>query len=450
MPNPYASMRLLARSDADIFLQTFLADDGRLLLTIAMALFLSYVLFMLSSVVISVVAPRQRAATGPAHERAAGGSSGDSLADQEVTIEWRTVPKRQRIVVLIPAHNEEASIAATIEAILAQGRPADQVVVIPNGCTDNTASIAREYPVTVMELPMLEHRKSEALNRAWFAHARDADVVACLDADTVLPPNALRDWAGEMAQDPRLGGSSSKFTMQQAGLLPRLQKAEFATWTQTSLDRGQTSVLAGTGAAISGDVLRQVAARDDRDGPWSYTSATEDFELTYRIRELHYYCRVSPTVRAYTDSMPTVRALWGQRMKWQVGTVEDLLTFGFNRLTARDWIQQALGLLNGFSRLLWVSVIVGALALGVLNVIWFWWVLPFLFITLDVKRALRIPHRTWKDVLVAATLLPNEVFMWLRAAWFAASWVHVIRKKITNHGGTDLWAAQYAAEGVQK
>ncbi len=354
-----------------------------------------------------------------------------------------------RMVVLVPAYNEAGSIGATLDGLMIQTRAADRIVVIPNGCTDDTAREARKYPVTVMELPRLEHRKSEALNRAWAQHASDADVVVCLDADTVLPPNALAAWEREFSDESGalLGGSSSKFTMQDPGLLSRMQKAEFATWTDTALRRGRTSVLAGTGCAINNAVLRQIAAREDRDGPWVYTSQVEDFELTYRIRELGYICQVSPKVRAYTDSMKSVRALWGQRMKWQVGTVEDLLDLGINRLTLRDWAQQAMGLLGVFLKLLWITVIVLSLALGVFEFVLFWWLVPLLFVALDVKRALRIPHRDWKDVVLAATFFPQEIFMWLRSGWFIASWWAVLTSKITRRR-IDRWEAQYTAEEI--
>lgn len=354
-----------------------------------------------------------------------------------------------RVVVLVPAFNEAGSIGATLDGLMSQERPADLVVVVPNGCTDATAWEARKYPVTVMELPRLEHRKSEALNRAWAEYASDADVVVCLDADTVLPPNALASWEREFADETGalLGGSSSKFTMQDPGLLSRLQKAEFATWTDTALRRGRTSVLAGTGCAINNAVLRQIAARDDREGPWVYTSQVEDFELTYRIRELGYICQVSPDVRAYTDSMKSIKALWGQRMKWQVGTVEDLLDLGVNRLTLRDWAQQAMGLLGVFLKLLWIAVIVLAVALNVFHVVLFWWLVPILFVALDIKRALRIPHRDWKDILIAATFFPQELFMWLRFGWFLASWSAVLKTKITRRR-IDRWEAQYTAEEI--
>jgi biofilm PGA synthesis N-glycosyltransferase PgaC len=367
----------------------------------------------------------------------------------DTTVHSGVPVSRLRVVVLVPAYNEAGSIGATLDGLMRQDRPADLIVVVPNGCTDSTAREARKYPVTVMELPRLEHRKSEALNRAWAEYAYDADVLVCLDADTVLPPNALAAWEAEFSGAERvlLGGSSSKFTMQDPGLLSRLQKAEFATWTDTALRRGRTSVLAGTGCAINNAVLRQIAARDDREGPWVYTSQVEDFELTYRIRELGYVCQVSPEVRAYTDSMKSIKALWGQRMKWQVGTVEDLLDLGLNRLTLRDWAQQAMGLLGVFLKLLWIAVMVLSLTLGVFQVVLFWWLVPILFVALDVKRALRIPHWDWKDVLIAATFFPQELFMWLRSGWFLASWSAVLTTKITRRR-IDRWEAQYTAEEI--
>jgi len=367
------------------------------------------------------------------------------------------VPETLHVVTLIPAHNEAADIASTIEALLAQHRSSDQIVVIPNGCTDDTAEIARRYPVTVMELPALPHKKSEALNLAWHQFARTAGLVICLDGDTILPPNAIGEWEQEFLRDSPagnkgngsrpLGGSSSKFTMLGGHFLTRLQRAEFARWTDTALRRGWTSVLAGTGCAISGRALRQIADRDDRDGPWTYTSQVEDFELTYAIRKLGYRCQVSPQVRAYTDSMKSVRALWGQRMKWQCGTVEDLLTIGVNRLTVVDWWQQFAGLGAALSRILWVLVVIAQIIVGQFHFVLFWWCVPLLFAAVDLRAAFRIPHRDRKDVVFAALLLPAEFFAWLRAGWFLAAWFDVLKSRITGNR-KDRWKMQYAAEGL--
>lgn len=359
------------------------------------------------------------------------------------------------IVALVPAHNEAGSIAATLEALLAQDRVPDTIVVIPNGCVDDTAEIARRYPVVVEELPRLPHRKSQALNIAWQRYAVDADVVICLDADTILPPNAIGDWETEfdlqkrtnLRKYGRLGGSSSKFTMLGTDFLTRLQRAEFARWTDTALRRGWTSVLAGTGCAISGQALREVVALDERDGPWSYDSQVEDFELTYQIRKLGYYCQVSPTVRAYTDSMKTVKALWGQRMKWQVGTVEDLLRIGVDRFTLLDWWQQVAGMFAAFTRVLWITLIVLLIAVGRLHIYPIWFLATIIFVAVDVKAALRIPHRDKVDVIMSFLIIPAEIFANLRAGWFIAAWWSVLTGLVTGKR-KDRWQMQYAAEGM--
>ena len=355
-----------------------------------------------------------------------------------------------KIVVLVPAYNEEESIGATIEALLVQERTPDQIVIVPNGCRDNTAQIAREYSsstLTVYELPRLEHKKSEALNRAWATYGRDADIVICLDADTILPPNAVGDWEREFLEDESLGGSSSKFTMLGGNFWTRLQRSEFAKWTDTALRRGYTTVLAGTGCAISGRALREVVDETGRVGPWSYDSQVEDFELTYQIRLRGYRCQVSPTVRAYTDSMKNLKALWGQRMKWQVGTVEDLLALGVNRLTWLDWRQQAIGIFMAMIRILWILLIAVLAWTDLLHFSLIWWlIVPILFSLGEGLMTFRIPRRDKWDVVYGFAIVPSEVFATVRSAWFLAAWWEVLWSKVTG-GRKDRWSLQYAAEG---
>jgi len=360
-------------------------------------------------------------------------------------------PRKQyrKIVALIPAYNEQASIVATVESLHNQTRPPDLIVVAANNCTDRTVELARAIPGTVVEdlqFPDMKAKaKAHALNYAWDKYAKDAYMVIGLDADTVMPPNAVADWLHEMETSPDLGGSSSQFTMLGDDWLTRLQRSEFSRWSQTSIKKGFTSVLAGTGCAIRGEAMREVAMLPDREGPWSYTSAVEDFELTYQVRRHGWRCQVSPTVPAYTDSMKTIHALWGQRMKWSVGTVRDLLGFGFNKLTYRDWGQQALGLLSAFIRILWVLLWVAGGITGELHPNWTWWVFTGYFAVMDFIASMKIPGRDKTDVLMAVLLVPNELFSWIRAGWFLASWWSVLTGRDKNR---NLWAAQYSAEGL--
>jgi cellulose synthase/poly-beta-1,6-N-acetylglucosamine synthase-like glycosyltransferase len=400
----------------------------------------------------------------------------DELFDWSKLEPWNGSSGAWVLTVLIAAHNEEQSIGATLDSVLAQERQADRIVVAADNCIDATVAIARSKPgVFVFETVDNTHKKPGALNQAWSRTRKGTDLYVCIDADTILPPNALGDWETEFKGDPAMAGCSAKFTMlspqelsrlaetgvvpDSAGELPelnwrermwcRVQKAEFAKWTDTAMSRkGRwTSVLAGTACAIRaealGDVVALRAASGDEAVPWTYDSEVEDFELTYRFREMGLYCRVSAEVRAYTGAMLTLRTLWAQRLKWQVGTVRDLRKIGLNELTLVDWWQQFLGLVSAMLRVSWVLLFgVAILLTGRVELFRWWWVLPLVFVACDVREAIRIPHRTTADVLTAAVLVPQEIFAWIRAAWFTWSWIEVLSGR-----KVDRWALQIAAEG---
>ena len=214
------------------------------------------------------------------------------------------------------------------------------------------------------------------------------------------------------------------------------------------LKRGWTSVLGGAAAALRKSVLDRIAALGDgRHGPWTHKSLVEDFELTYRIHSLGYSCRISPEVRAYTDSMKTLRSLWGQRMKWQVGTAAELLKVGINRVSLLQWFSQVQGFLIVIIRLIWLYLLVIGIFSGHLSfdLWWLWIFVPVIITANELKHAMRIPHRDRWDLILVATIMPLELFSWLRMAWFAAGWWKAVTSRITGRS-KDWWGMQYQAE----
>ena len=137
-------------------------------------------------------------------------------------------------------------------------------------------------------------------------------------------------------------------------------------------------------------------------------------------------------------------------MKWQVGTIEDLLKIGVNRLTVMDWFQQLSGMFSAFARYLWVAVILTLCLVGHLRFQWLWWVaVPLFFVVLQVKHAHRIPHRDRVDVLYAFLIIPSEAFAWLRAGWFTAAWIQAPVDLIRGRH-KDRWGLQYRAEAFRR
>ena len=101
--------------------------------------------------------------------------------------------------VVIPAHNEAATIGRCLDALAAGVAPGEiEVVVVCNGCTDTTAWLARQshHPITVLELDAPS--KIEALR------AGEQAVIALprlfLDADVVLGGQAAKALLTRLAE----------------------------------------------------------------------------------------------------------------------------------------------------------------------------------------------------------------------------------------------------------
>ncbi|HZZ42250.1 MAG TPA: glycosyltransferase, partial [Tepidisphaeraceae bacterium] len=73
---------------------------------------------------------------------------------------------RPPLAILIPAHNEQTGLPATLTSITPQLLPHDRILVVADNCTDATADVARQFPqTTVLERQDPLHRgKGNALD----------------------------------------------------------------------------------------------------------------------------------------------------------------------------------------------------------------------------------------------------------------------------------------------
>lgn len=86
-----------------------------------------------------------------------------------------------RVAAVIPAYNEAANIARVLRPVV-RSSAVHEVVVVCDGCEDNTAVVARRFSVQVVELP-----RNVGKGGAMMAGVRhtDAPVILFLDADLV-------------------------------------------------------------------------------------------------------------------------------------------------------------------------------------------------------------------------------------------------------------------------
>jgi hyaluronan synthase len=112
------------------------------------------------------------------------------------------------VAIVMPAFNEEEAIGASLRSLLAVDYPAAklEIVAVDDGSTDGTRAVLRrvaeEHPrVRVIEFP--ENRGKRAAMAAGIRETK-AEIVAFVDSDSVLEPDAVRRIVQGFA-DPKVG-----------------------------------------------------------------------------------------------------------------------------------------------------------------------------------------------------------------------------------------------------
>lgn len=224
------------------------------------------------------------------------------------------------VSVIVPAYNEEINAIRTVRSLLASDYPALEILFVDDGSTDNTyervrAAFASEPRVRVLTKP--NGGKASALNFG-IARARGT-ILVCIDADTILLPNAIRCLVAPFA-DTGLGAVAGNVQVGNAhNALTRFQSIEYVT--SQNVDRRAYAVLncitvvPGAIGAFRRDVVRQV-------GGFTTDTLAEDCDLTIRILRAGYRVTTANEAIAITEAPETLPMLFKQRVRWCYGIMQ--------------------------------------------------------------------------------------------------------------------------------
>ena len=104
-----------------------------------------------------------------------------------------------KVSVVIAAFNEEEYIGRCLDALNSQKVKADEVIVVDNNSTDNTARIAKEKGVRVIK----ESKQGASYARNKGFDTATGDIILRTDADTIVPKNWVMTMKKHFA-DPKV------------------------------------------------------------------------------------------------------------------------------------------------------------------------------------------------------------------------------------------------------
>jgi GT2 family glycosyltransferase len=248
------------------------------------------------------------------------------------------------VVVLVPAHDEEDTIAHCVQAFESQTYPRErfQVVVIADNCTDGTAAVAAKAGAEVLVRNEPDSRgKGRALRWAFdelLARDEQPDAFVVVDADSTPDPGLLtglvsRLEAGAMAVqgESLIAGDGSPAQELRAAAFLLVNRARPTGRSMLGLPAN----LAGNGMLFSRELLLE--------RPWTAFSSTEDVEYGLSLRAAGIRPVFARGAIVWSPAAPHGRAAEAQELRWEGGKLHLARTLA-PRLLAKGQVDAAIEL----------------------------------------------------------------------------------------------------------
>ncbi|HEX9052739.1 MAG TPA: glycosyltransferase family 2 protein, partial [Anaeromyxobacter sp.] len=225
-----------------------------------------------------------------------------------------------RFDVVVPAHDEEKGVAATVRSLLGMDYPPElfRVRVVADNCRDGTAERARAAGAEVLvRRDPGRPGKGHALAFAFERSLADgfADAVAVVDADATVSPDLLRAFSARLAAGARAVQSENLVGNPGASWRTCLLAVAFAlihTVRSVARERlGLSCGLSGTGMCFTTSLLREVPNRA--------ASLAEDLEYGIALALAGHRVAYAGEAFVRSDMSPSAAGGRSQRARWEDG-----------------------------------------------------------------------------------------------------------------------------------
>ena len=218
---------------------------------------------------------------------------------------------------VIPAYNEETSVADTVTSLFAQTTSPAVVLVVDDCSTDGTAAAAAGAKVITAPA----NTGSKAGAQTFALNYIDTDYTMAIDADTTLDPRAIETIMG--AFDDANVGAACGF------VLPRTvrtvwERGRYVEYLFAFSFFQQLQDYYRFPLISSGCFSAYRTSRLEEIGGWSARTLAEDMDLTWTMYERGWGVRFVPEAVSYPIEPHTMKFMRIQLKRWSHGFVQNV------------------------------------------------------------------------------------------------------------------------------
>lgn len=223
------------------------------------------------------------------------------------------------VSVIIPAYNEEETIAKTIKSVLKSDYPDFEIIIVDDGSTDKTLEIARQYEREKIRVFHKENGgKGTALN--FGIKLAEGKIIFTMDADTTVDSESMKKMVRFFKDKQVMSVSPAMVIDKPKNILQRVQYIEYLLGLfMRKAFASLKSIFIAPGAFSA---YRK--SFFDRFGGYDEGNVTEDLEMALRIQYHGYYTENCPEAPAYTTAPGKFKELMIQRRRWYFGLLKNL------------------------------------------------------------------------------------------------------------------------------
>lgn len=227
------------------------------------------------------------------------------------------------ISVIVPAYNEEQSIADTLEHIFnIEYKNLVEVLVINDGSTDQTLDVLKRLlPKYKSKLKILNKKnsgKADSINKA--LEFAKAELVVVVDADSYPYKDSFLKTVG-FFDDPKVGAATiTAVPRNRRKFLEKLQVIEYKVIAFTRKLLGYVDSIYVTPGTMA--MYRKKALEDI--GGFDTTNLTEDIEATWHLIHNGWKIRMSMNTICTTTVPNKIKPWYKQRRRWAVGGLQTI------------------------------------------------------------------------------------------------------------------------------